>query len=226
VISVLFPYRGDDGPRDRLFGYVLNWWQAFFPEAEICVGRNFDQPFNRGAARNDAFNQSTGSVLIIADADTIPTVHGVKAGIADVVAEKVWCIPYAEERYYNLNEEMTEVLLKNTVHFDRMEPTEAEYDHKITSWAGCLILPREAWETVGGYDERFKGWGGEDNAFQLSLDVLWGPHRRQDSYCCHLWHPVLKENSFENPHWPFNRSLMRQYQQAKNEEAMRAVRQG
>lgn len=212
MISVLFPYRGDDGPRDRLFGYVLNWWQAFFPEAEICVGRNFDHPFNRGAARNDAYSQSSGSVIIVADADTIPTAQGVKAGIADVVAEKVWCIPYAEERYYNMTELATTAMLKEPVDHPWPEPVQGNYDHKITSWAGCLILPREAWETVGGYDERFKGWGYEDNAFRLKLDKMWGPHRRQDSFCCHLWHPVSKENSFENPHIGFNRSLYREYQ--------------
>lgn len=211
MISILFPYRGDDGPRDRLFGYVLRWYQHYFPEAQIVVGRNFDQPFNRGAARNDAFEQSSGSVLIVADADTVPTAAGVRSGIADVVAEQCWVIPYAEKRYYNLTKEATENVLKLHVGEQPSEPVEGHYDHKITSWAGCLILPREAWEKVGGYDERFKGWGGEDNAFQLKLDNLWGPHRREDSYCCHLWHPVPAGTTFDQPHWPSNASLLRRY---------------
>lgn len=217
MISVLFPYRGDDGPRDRLFGWVLAWWKANFPEAQICVGRNFEHPFNRGAARNDAFDQSTGTVLIIADADTVPTAQGVKEAIAEVVSTKCWSFPYDKERYYNLTEEHTATVLlvppSDTPQTKfPFEPGEGQYDHKITSWAGCLVLPREAWEKVGGYDTRFKGWGYEDNAFYLKLDSLWGPHRRQDSYCCHLWHPVSKENSFENPHIGFNKSLFRKYQ--------------
>lgn len=219
MISLLFPYRGDDGPRDRLFGYVLKWWQYHYPAAEICVGRNFDAPFNRAAARNDAFDQSTGSVLIIADADTVPTGEGVKAGIADAVAEKCWVIPYAEERYYNLTEGFTDIVLRTRsigIH-DIPEPTQGQYDHKITSWAGCLILPRDAWETVGGYDERFKGWGYEDNSFRLKLDKMWGPHRRQDSFCCHLWHPVTTENSFENPNILHNKEIYQQYQRGNFE---------
>ncbi len=212
MISVLFPYRGDDGHRDRLFGYVLRWWEVYFPEAQICVGRNFEHPFNRGAARNDAYKQAEGSVIIVADADTIPTVYGVKTGIADAVAEKVWCIPYAEERYYNLKEDMTQRVLEAGVQTMIFEPHNGEYEHKITSWAGCLIVPRNAWEVVGGYDERFIGWGYEDNSQYLKLDALWGPHRRQDSYICHLWHPVTKENSFESPDIKHNRSLYQQYQ--------------
>lgn len=212
MISVLFPYRGDDGPRDRLFGYVLNWWKHYFPEAEICVGRNFEHPFNRGAARNEAFDQSNGEVVIVADADTVPTAQGVRDAIAEVVSTKCWSFPYAKDRYYNLTEAATQNVLQLHVGEQPSEPVEGQYDHKITSWAGCLVLPREAWERVEGYDTRFKGWGYEDNAFYLKLDSLWGPHRRQDSYCCHLWHPVSKENSFENPHIGFNKSLFRKYQ--------------
>jgi hypothetical protein len=216
VISVLFPYRGDDGHRDKLFGYVLRWWQHHFPEAEICVGRNFDTPFNRSAARNDAFDQSTGSVLIVADADTVPTVEGVKASLAEVVATKCWSIPYAELRYYNLSEDATNFILNQPIDQEFTEPDHPdEYEHKITSWAGCLILPREAWETVDGYDERFVGWGFEDNSFRLKLDKLWGPHNRQDSYCCHLWHPIEPNSTFEQPSIEHNRALFRAYQRGQ-----------
>ena len=90
MISILFPYRGDDGHRDRLFGWVLRWWQANFPDAQICVGRNFDRPFNRAAARNAAHEDATGDLLIVADADTVPTAAGVRAAISDVVESQCW----------------------------------------------------------------------------------------------------------------------------------------
>jgi hypothetical protein len=213
MISVLFPYRGDDGPRDRIFGWVLRWWNANFPEAEICVGRNFDDPFNRGKARNDAFGQSHGQVVVVADADTVPTGEGVRAAIADVIEARCWSIPYAENRYYNLTEQATADVLSWTTRNAIPEPDEHLWDHKITSWAGCLVIPREAWERVGGYDERFVGWGYEDNAFRVKLDRLWGPHRREDSYCCHLWHPVAEGSTFDQPEIERNRTIFLRYLQ-------------
>lgn len=208
MISILFPYRGDDGPRDQIFGHVLHWWKRHFPEAQICVGRNFDQPFNRGTARNDAYQQSTGQLLIVADADTMPTLTGVRDAIADVAEAQCWSLPYGETRYYNLTQETTRYVLDRKL--DRIpEPT--QFEHKVTSWAGCLVMTREAWETVGGYREDFTGWGYEDNYMALKLDTFWGPCHRQASYCCHLWHPIAKENTFEQPTIGHNRAL---YQRA------------
>lgn len=34
---------------------------------------------------------------------------------------------------------------------------------------GLLLVTREAWQTVGGYDESFIGWGYEDSDFNLRL---------------------------------------------------------
>lgn len=206
MISILFPYRGDDGPRDQIFGHVLRWWKTHFPEAQICVGRNFDRPFNRGAARNDAFEQSTGQIIIVADADTQPTLAGVRDALADVAEAQCWSLPYGEKRYYNLTQESTRHILEQ--HLDRIpEPT--AYDHKVTSWAGCLVMTREAWDEVGGYRDDFVGWGYEDNYMALKLDQLWGPHRRQDSYLCHLWHPTKAGTTFDQPDIEHNRELYR-----------------
>lgn len=221
-VSVLFGYLHDDGPRDVLFSHVLRWWITNFPGYEICVGRNFDAPFHRGKARDSAYDESTGDVLIIADADTIPTRDAVDQAVKDVGDN--WIIPYGENRYYNLTEQRTAKVIE-----DRMdpipEPQEEDWDHRVTAWAGCLVLPREAWITVDGYDERFIGWGGEDNAFQLCVDSLWSPHVRLDSYVCHLWHP-RGDADFSQPFWPANRRLLRQYQMARNVEQMRNVRFG
>lgn len=55
----------------------------------------------------------------------------------------------------------------------------------------CQIMPREAFITVGGMDERFRGWGGEDRAFLMALDHLWGPHQNLPGQILHLWHPRI-----------------------------------
>lgn len=226
MISLLIGYRGDDGPRDEIFGWVLKWWKLHYPEAQICIGRNFDEPFHRGKARNDAFEEATGDILIVADADTVPTVYGVDMAIEEILEGRApWVLPYGQERYYNLTEAATRHVLNGPVMEIPEPPVPELWDHKLTSWAGCLVMPRSAWMAVQGYDERFVGWGGEDNAFQIVLDVLHGPHTRIDSYVCHLWHP-RGDADFSQPNWPHNRKLLDLYKGAANVEEMRRARFG
>ena len=63
------------------------------------------------------------------------------------------------------------------------------YGHRYG--AMITILPREALDTLGCFDERFKGWGGEDIAFLRALDTLFGKHKTIDDDVMHLWHPVI-----------------------------------
>lgn len=224
MISIIFAFKPDGGHRDVLFHYVKRWWGQNFPHAQICVGTNDDEIFNRSKARNEAAKQANEDILIIADADTIPTVRGVDAAVMEAVDKDRWMLPYGPDRYYNLNRETTEAILhKNLDGLD--EPNGSGYDHKITSWAGCLVMPRAAFDAVGGYDERFIGWGYEDNSFQLAIDTIWGRHGRINSYCLHLWHPIAFQTTFDSPHINHNRQLFSTYQAALGSpEKMKMVR--
>ena len=225
--SLLFGYLGDDGHRDELFGWVLRWWQANFPDVQTCTGRNFDSPFHRGKARNDAATWAERDLLIIADADTVPEAGAVREGLEMVAENRApWVIPYGQLSYYNLTEDFTREFIKLRPE-DTQLPVfeEDDWDHQLTAWAGVLILPKIAFQAVGGYDERFIGWGGEDNAFQLALDKMVGTHARVNGSVAHLWHP-RGDASFEQPHWPHNEALLRRYRNARTTEQMREVFNG
>lgn len=211
MISVLFPYRGDNGHRDVLFDYVLRYWHEVLPDAEIVIGSNDDEPFNRGAARNAAFHKSKGDTLIIADADTILPPEQLYDALELVISgDAPWCIPY--KVYYNLLEPETDEIL-NDFSTDVLEPT--VFEHRLLeSVAGILIVPGAAYERVKGYDERFRGWGGEDRAFDIALDSLWGPKVRVEGFVEHLWHP-RGDADFSQPHWAENAQLLRSYQGAQ-----------
>jgi hypothetical protein len=57
-----------------------------------------------------------------------------------------------------------------------------------------MIFPRQALDTIGCFDERFKGWGGEDVALLRALDTLYGKHKTTKNSIFHLWHPKLGNN--------------------------------
>jgi hypothetical protein len=59
-------------------------------------------------------------------------------------------------------------------------------------------MPREAFEAVGGWDERFRGWGGEDHSAMRAVDTLYGPHKTLPGQVLHLWHPVLSKDGLSD----------------------------
>jgi hypothetical protein len=64
---------------------------------------------------------------------------------------------------------------------------------KTGHWYGAMIqvVPREAFEMVGGWDPRFRGWGGEDYAAMVATDALYYPHKTLSDQVLHLWHPAI-----------------------------------
>ena len=54
---------------------------------------------------------------------------------------------------------------------------------------GCCVWARtSAFMLVNGMDERFEGWGGEDNDFAYRMDVHSAFHTYND-WLLHMWHP-------------------------------------
>jgi hypothetical protein len=53
------------------------------------------------------------------------------------------------------------------------------------------IMPREAFAAVGGWDTRFRGWGGEDHSAMRCMDMLYWRHKTTPNQVLHLWHPML-----------------------------------
>lgn len=62
----------------------------------------------------------------------------------------------------------------------------------VRACPGPTLVSREAFDRVGGFDERFEGWGGEDQVFRYRLEKLVGPGIRpadRSAACYSLWHP-------------------------------------
>lgn len=225
-VSVVVPYRPDGGHRDRLWDWVSAWWRTWFPDYEMIIADSGDEPFNRGASRNAAVRRATGSTLIIADADTIPHPPGVETAVQFVaIGSASWVIPYETERYYNLSETATRRRLQfePNVLAPISEPwDEDDWEHKITSWAGCLIVPRSSFWAAGGYPE-FERWGYEDDCFRTALDFVAGHHIRLPGFALHLWHPASEADRFGNPDIEANRRIFMEYKQARTHQQMTAV---
>lgn len=235
MISILTAFTSDDPSRNRIWEWVKLYYQVNFPGAEHIVGENHDIPFNKSAAVNEAARKASGDVFLLADADTCLDAVG-----CCLAAARLRCRPEGEKWAYPVSE-VFRLSGRQTNNYlnkfppspiGRLEKTACRWHSTLmTKLAGWPMVTREAWEDLGGMDERFnEGWGCEDACFGLALRTLHGPPAIViDSRAVHLQHHALPgpEGTFR---WRgqerdyANKDLTARYCSAVgNLEAMRAL---
>jgi N-terminal domain of galactosyltransferase len=192
-VSLIVPFRVESSERARNWKWLYRRYQREFPEWEIVVCSDGGGEWSKGRAVSLAVRQSSGDTLVIADADVYMGVNALRQAVIEL-QKSAWVVPH---RYvYRLTEAFTLSLLLGP------EDLNAPYDYVrrrnlIRSrkagpiGGGVSVLSRAAFDAVGGIDERFLGWGGEDISFARSLDTLVGPHRRLGAPMWHLYHPPM-----------------------------------
>lgn len=240
-ISLLIPFSSTDPARRANFDWLQEYWKYELPEAEVIIGTSKSQVFCKAEALNDAARRSVGKILVIMDADAYMTGSAVRQA-ADLILEErnnLWLIPY--RRLYRLNEESGRLITNSRTTHPFRFPRDIDWSHienNVDSvryghhyGAMSMMFPRKAYELIGGFDERFKGWGGEDVCLLRALDTLFAKHKTIDADIFHLWHPFYGD-SYESRRWAnqdkggSNWKLSKEYGKAAgNPSLMRAVLQ-
>lgn len=208
-ISILIPYKPDGEYRDKTWVWVRKRYEALMPNAEICVGTCDTELFSRSAAVNNAAKLATRDIFIIADIDLIFDLNQIAKAILSLT-EYTWIIPYTTLNYLTLNQTKKLQALNPSINIGSINFSDyKERDCKFI-YGGMSIVPRECFQKVGGFDERFKGWGCEDDAFQRSLDALCGPHKRIKTALWHMYHPPAPKNNHQQ-----NKDLLNKFYGSK-----------
>lgn len=192
-VVVLVPRRADNGPRDALWTWCKERWQRYHPDYRIVEGHHDDGPFNRSAAINTAARLAgEWDIAVVIDADIFLRASQVKAAVDK--ARKTGRVTWAHTRWRGLSEDWTKRVVRPKDPRD-FGPEIRGVDMDILiektnpiSWSCCIAIPRTVWDRLGGFDERFRGWGFEDHAFRAVVCGLYG-HERLKGDVYHLWHP-------------------------------------
>lgn len=209
-VSILIPFRCSDPTNQRVknLEWLKQYWANQLPGAEIIVGDDpsTDRPFSKSVAVNNAVAKAKGDVFVIVDADGYIDVGSVLHCVNEIrqarkKGRRLWFVPYRQ--FYRLNQDISAQLLQsdpaNPLIFSvplAEKHILGDTDPKVGHWYGAMIqiMPREAFDIVGGWDERFRGWGGEDHAAMRAMDTLYVQHKTLPGQVLHVWHPQLGPN--------------------------------
>lgn len=182
------PYSSDKPYREKAFQKVYHYYKQL--GFTIFIGES-EEPFNRSAARNACIPEFLDwDIFVFLDADILVPLEQIEKAI--LKSHKTQEMVLAYEDLYLLDKDQTRIFYETNIIPDTWKK---KVENQVS---GAFAIPRKLWEKVGGQDERFKTWGGEDRAFYYSCAAFTGQkdNKRISGYAYHLWHEKKEEENF------------------------------
>lgn len=242
--SYIMTYRESDGKRRENLLTVLRWLVAQsgievivveqdrfprlegdlpHPECKRVFAYN-PHGFNKSWGLNVGFHLASTAILGFADADVIiggnfDQAIGLCAGGYQAVK------PY--RRLIDLTDAESVTVRKGNFGFSPQRGKQSarnredQHEH-IVFCGGVFFVRREAFVRMGAWDERFVGWGGEDDAMTYKLERLRiSAVELDESAALHLWHPRTRATTYDQPCYEPNCALLRDYPRLTDAELHR-----
>jgi hypothetical protein len=197
LAACLAALHDQDLPRDRYRIVVVEsdaeprWASLFEAHVDRYVFAYNPGPFNKAWAVNCGVVHAGGpdEFVCILDGDVLPSAGFLTGGLArfadDDTLQGHW--PYRDIVFCDARSSERAVTL-------RCAERHPEVDGKVLRGAvlrrppgGCVWIRRRLFNGMSGMDERFEGWGGEDNDFAWRAEFYGGLERFDDTLL-HLHH--------------------------------------
>ena len=154
--------------RERPFEFVHNWLKTEFVDIPIYISDSVGEQFNVSEARNRGCLQAINDgvdILMVIDADSFVIDKTKIIEAFDLATSGVLILTKA---YINLSEreskeKHTEGDIKNK---------QFDFGPTFDTPGGVWVLSVEVFQKINGWDERFIGWGFEDNALNKAYKEI------------------------------------------------------
>lgn len=184
-VAVVIPFASDDPYRLRALGFVQTFYaEQIWPDGwtvRVAGDTAEGRPFSRARAINHGVSLGGEEIVLVNDADTIVAPWQLLRAVA--YARGAPGLVYGYYRYRRLSRRATENLdcWQDAFH------SEVEWQMLEAPSVSVMAIRRADFDALGGFDERFEGWGYEDIDFSTRAAGL-APLRRIDGDLFHLWH--------------------------------------
>lgn len=192
MTTIIIPWRDNDhrAPACRAVCTALRTALPGFPLLLVDSGH---ETFNRAASRNWGVHHAPqNEPVVVCDADTLPDPTPLARAVAAAYDGRLH-YPFTECHYLT-ETGTTEVLTGSEPDLTRIEFTIPG------AQGGIMVMLASAWIATGGMDERFTGWGYEDNAWHATVTTALGAPVRHEGTAWHLWHPSERNNGTPDQH--------------------------
>jgi len=226
-VTVIIGHRGE-GPRRRNLEKVLRhiWSQTedvyvvlveqdetpkvadIADQVDDYVFCHSNRPYNRGWAFNVGSRRAKTEYLLLHDNDICVPSQYLTWGLRRINgfdAVKPW------SKIHYLDEETSTEWPSDKYNCTLVYTS-------LNVHGGSLLIRRDFFDHVGGFDERFEGWGAEDDAFFWKITRLGkvASFKGIDPGLYHLWHP--RGNPEEDWAVKMNYNLLTKYMRLSNSE--------
>lgn len=220
---VLVPRRDGQPDRDKVWAWCRAEWSRRHPDWPIFEGHHTaaEGLFNRSAAINRAAALAGDwDVAVIIDSDVLVDPDQMREAVRAALNTGAMAQPFTVR--YDLSRLGSERVMAGTTR-DWRRMTARTYTDSVSC---IIVVPRGLWNATGGFDEAFRGWGFEDNAYACAAVTMSGlPIHRVPGDLFHLWHPTAPEGKRGTPSHARNKARAALYHAAIGDpDAIRRLR--
>lgn len=196
----------DDGSSEDIVGLLMNF---VFP-CPVRLIRQADKGFRLARCRNNAARIATGDYFIFVDQDIVYTKNYIQR-CEDFKRRSEFLTPYPVRLSEEQSSRVADQMIRDSRYESIVQPAQldklAKQQRSEKFYAllfrlklrpigpklrgGLLAIHRDDYITVNGFDEKFIGWGNEDDDMgrRLHRAGIIGRNAFIDEYAIHLWHP-------------------------------------
>jgi len=140
-------------------------------------------PYNRSWSFNIGLKHSNSNIIVCGDSDLVMNPNDFIKGL-QALSEYEMVSPY--HSVVDLTPQESTLPLEQLVQINRVGRGEAD-NQKINISGGIAIFRRDALLRIGGWNEDFIGWGGEDDYQTIKVHhfLKW---KEMEARCFHLYH--------------------------------------
>lgn len=170
-------------------------------------------PFNKSWAFNVGAKNARGEVLALADVDILVDASVIQACLNECRGKFEAINPYSE--LVDLDLGRTETFRRTgDLVASQQERINRDYKGEYLCFCGGLyVIRKSAYLRLGGQDERFLGWGGEDDVMSIKIGLLEKTATNRSALAYHLFHEPASARISSDVNYRQNMCLLEDYRQ-------------
>lgn len=172
-LGIIVPWR-EQLSRVGGFTKTISRLSQQFPDSTIYCSDKPGERFNLSGSRNkgclDAIEDGCDMLLVV-DADMLLEKDAVEMAIERAKSMVAVCLPYTSLN--RMNDVLSEAVVKDEILFEETinSPGSTVISGQL---GGAYVMESSTFLKLNGWDERFLGWGFEDDAFAAAHSAILG----------------------------------------------------